>query len=162
MPGEVCAGEPSGSTKTRALDTATALRFRHMAGARLSPAAATSASRRLWYSTECGTGRSLLRLGTAALRQQYRHGPKGNKAQNFRLPRGLVPAKVELCLSLFLLADTLVHEESGSPVKCRAFVSESGRGQPHSKTLARHPLRPKTRSVLECGCPLPLSTHRER
>jgi hypothetical protein len=34
---------------------------------------------------------------------------------------------------------------------------QSGRGQPHSKTLARHPMRQKTRSVLECGCPLPLS-----
>src|ERR1043166_1710671 len=33
---------------------------------------------------------------------------------------------------------------------------ESGRGQPHSKTL-RENLRPrKFRMVLECGCPLPL------
>ena len=36
------------------------------------------------------------------------------------------------------------------------FASQSGRGQPHSKTLARPPMRQKTRSVLECGCPLPL------
>ena len=34
---------------------------------------------------------------------------------------------------------------------------KSGRGQPHSKTLARPPIRQTTRSVPECGCPLPLS-----
>jgi hypothetical protein len=33
---------------------------------------------------------------------------------------------------------------------------ESGRGQPHSKTLARFPARYLIREVLECGCPLPL------
>jgi hypothetical protein len=33
---------------------------------------------------------------------------------------------------------------------------ESGRGQPHSTTLARVPARNSIREVLECGCPLPL------
>jgi hypothetical protein len=33
---------------------------------------------------------------------------------------------------------------------------ESGRGQPHSKTLARFSARCLFRKVLECGCPLPL------
>jgi hypothetical protein len=33
---------------------------------------------------------------------------------------------------------------------------ESGRGQPHSKTLARRIARDSFREVLECGCPLPL------
>jgi hypothetical protein len=41
------------------------------------------------------------------------------------------------------------------------FVTQSGRGQPHSKTLARNPMRQKTQSVLECGCPLPLLSPRE-
>src|SRR6267154_1527439 len=36
------------------------------------------------------------------------------------------------------------------------FVLKSGRGQPHSKTLARIPARNSIREVLECGCPLPL------
>src|SRR5882762_11711972 len=34
--------------------------------------------------------------------------------------------------------------------------SESGRGQPHSKTLSRWFARRSVREVLECGCPLPL------
>jgi hypothetical protein len=34
---------------------------------------------------------------------------------------------------------------------------ESGRGQPHSKTLARLSARWFFRKVLECGCRLPLS-----
>src|SRR5437867_2934636 len=34
---------------------------------------------------------------------------------------------------------------------------ESGRGQPHSKTSRRHPGCVARASVLECGCPLPLS-----
>ena len=34
--------------------------------------------------------------------------------------------------------------------------NESGRGQPHSKTLSRRIARPSFREVLECGCPLPL------
>src|SRR5436309_8586876 len=34
--------------------------------------------------------------------------------------------------------------------------SESGRGQPHSKTLARATQPGCFREVLECGCPLPL------
>src|SRR2546427_4901148 len=34
--------------------------------------------------------------------------------------------------------------------------SESGRGQPHSKTLARATQPGCFRKVLECGCPLPL------
>jgi hypothetical protein len=33
---------------------------------------------------------------------------------------------------------------------------ESGRGQPHFKTRVRPPTREGARSVLECGCPLPL------
>jgi hypothetical protein len=33
---------------------------------------------------------------------------------------------------------------------------KSGRGQPHSKTLARFSARCFFRKVLECGCPLPL------
>src|SRR5438046_4381402 len=33
---------------------------------------------------------------------------------------------------------------------------ESGRGQPHSRTLSRNPTPPSHRQVLECGCPLPL------
>src|SRR5947209_5640774 len=35
--------------------------------------------------------------------------------------------------------------------------SQSGRGQPHSKTLSRPIARCSVREVLECGCPLPLS-----
>jgi len=35
-------------------------------------------------------------------------------------------------------------------------LTQSGRGQPHSKTLARLPARHSVREVLECGCPLPL------
>src|SRR5437867_2934632 len=38
--------------------------------------------------------------------------------------------------------------------------SESGRGQPHSKTLARATQPGCLREVLECGCPLPLSSLR--
>jgi len=34
---------------------------------------------------------------------------------------------------------------------------QSGRGQPHSKTLSRRIARCSFREVLECGCPLPLS-----
>src|SRR6266850_6692330 len=34
---------------------------------------------------------------------------------------------------------------------------QSGRGQPHSKTLSRGIARRSFREVLECGCPLPLS-----
>jgi hypothetical protein len=36
-------------------------------------------------------------------------------------------------------------------------MPESGRGQPHSKTLARFSARLYFRKVEECGCPLPLS-----
>ena len=36
---------------------------------------------------------------------------------------------------------------------CLTRGPKSGRGQPHSKTLARPPMRQKTRSVLEGGCP---------
>src|SRR5215831_15077996 len=39
---------------------------------------------------------------------------------------------------------------------------KSGRGQPHSKTLARRIARHSFREVLECGCPLPLSSLRAR
>src|SRR5678815_637619 len=35
--------------------------------------------------------------------------------------------------------------------------NQSGRGQPHSKTLSRWIARRCSREVLECGCPLPLS-----
>jgi hypothetical protein len=34
--------------------------------------------------------------------------------------------------------------------------NESGRGQPHSKTLSRRNARHSFREVLECGYPLPL------
>jgi hypothetical protein len=34
--------------------------------------------------------------------------------------------------------------------------SQSGRGQPHSKTLSRRIARYGVREALECGCPLPL------
>jgi glycerophosphoryl diester phosphodiesterase len=37
---------------------------------------------------------------------------------------------------------------------------KSGRGQPHSKTIRNFLGLKFSRSVLECGCPLPLSTHR--
>jgi len=37
-----------------------------------------------------------------------------------------------------------------------AGSDESGRGQPHSKTLSRRIARHFFRKVLECGCPLPL------
>jgi hypothetical protein len=33
---------------------------------------------------------------------------------------------------------------------------ESGRGQPHSKTLRKKQRAEKRASILECGCPLPL------
>src|SRR6266850_5467967 len=39
--------------------------------------------------------------------------------------------------------------------------AESGRGQPHSKTLSRWIARYSFREVLECGCPLPLWMHRD-
>src|SRR5215510_11203000 len=35
--------------------------------------------------------------------------------------------------------------------------SQSGRGQPHSRTLSRRIACYSFREVLECGCPLPLS-----
>src|SRR6266581_261454 len=38
----------------------------------------------------------------------------------------------------------------------RADGGQSGRGQPHSKTLSRGVARHFFREVLECGCPLPL------
>jgi hypothetical protein len=37
-------------------------------------------------------------------------------------------------------------------------IGKSGRGQPHSKTLPRLMERKILRQVLECGCPLPLSS----
>src|SRR2546425_8894595 len=37
------------------------------------------------------------------------------------------------------------------------ILCKSGRGQPHSKTLARGAKSRCIRQVLECGCPLPLS-----
>src|ERR1051325_8563310 len=37
---------------------------------------------------------------------------------------------------------------------------QSGRGLPHSKTLARYLAPSKSRQVLECGSPLPLSLRR--
>jgi len=41
-------------------------------------------------------------------------------------------------------------------IACTHRRYESGRGQPHSKTLARFSARYFLRKVLECGCPLPL------
>src|SRR6266436_6390442 len=38
---------------------------------------------------------------------------------------------------------------------------KSGRGQPHSKTLARRLTCCSLREVLECGCPLPLFMNRK-
>ena len=38
-----------------------------------------------------------------------------------------------------------------------AVRSESGRGQPHSKTLRKEQRADERGSVLDCGCPLPLS-----
>jgi hypothetical protein len=35
--------------------------------------------------------------------------------------------------------------------------TQSGRGLPHSKTLARRIARPSFREVLECGSPMPIS-----
>src|SRR5689334_22173636 len=43
------------------------------------------------------------------------------------------------------------------PSACPTNGSQSGRGQPHSKTLSRRNARRSFREVLECGCPLPLS-----
>jgi len=37
-----------------------------------------------------------------------------------------------------------------------AVTNESGRGQPHCKTLRRHEELGLRDGVLECGCPLPL------
>src|SRR5262249_7591537 len=37
--------------------------------------------------------------------------------------------------------------------------TQSGRGQPHSKTLARCPARNRLRKVVECGSPMPLSRY---
>ena len=44
----------------------------------------------------------------------------------------------------------------------RASFPDSGTGVPHSKTLARRPMRQNSRSVLECGSPLPLSSARAK
>src|SRR5436305_4972538 len=44
------------------------------------------------------------------------------------------------------------QEQAPAPVVRR----ESGRGQPHSKTWRRQDVRRTPRSVLACGCPLPL------
>ena len=41
-----------------------------------------------------------------------------------------------------------------------AFARQSGRGQPHSKTLTRCLMRQNWRGALECGCPLPLMSPR--
>src|SRR5205814_1982781 len=56
-----------------------------------------------------------------------------------------------------LLPRTISHEQPPLTRKDRAHpLVESGRGQPHSKTW-RIAKRPRiARSVLECGCPLPL------
>src|SRR5262249_42642708 len=42
-------------------------------------------------------------------------------------------------------------------IRSPANRGQSGRGQPHSKTLTRRIARHSLREVLECGCPLPLS-----
>ncbi len=42
-----------------------------------------------------------------------------------------------------------------------AYLCQSGRGQPHSKTLRDLERWGRRVSVLECGCPLPLSSLRE-
>jgi hypothetical protein len=41
-------------------------------------------------------------------------------------------------------------------------VQQRGRGQPHSKEMVRVLERKMFRQVLECGCPLPLSSSHER
>jgi hypothetical protein len=50
------------------------------------------------------------------------------------------------------------HPRHGAALSARSVANDSGRGQPHSKTLPREPKRYGIRQVLECGCPLPLST----
>jgi hypothetical protein len=50
-------------------------------------------------------------------------------------------------------AHSISYGVSHSPPTNR---SQSGRGQPHSKTLPRRITRYSFREVLECGCPLPL------
>src|SRR5437899_9045390 len=46
----------------------------------------------------------------------------------------------------------------GKVVRSPMFaVRKSGRGQPHSKTSRKHPGCVARASVVECGCPLPLS-----
>jgi hypothetical protein len=49
-----------------------------------------------------------------------------------------------------------VVERELPPVGLAFRRNESGRGQPHSKTLSRRIARHSFREVLECGCPLPL------
>src|SRR5438270_3420256 len=100
-----------------------------------------------------------------------------------RLDSASVPTKGRLTLTSF--SGRLCFRQRGSVRRCarvedsnsnfakerfREFdcTEESGRGQPHSKTLARNrtlfskcreiygPRKPRA-SVLECGCPLPLS-----
>src|SRR5438876_5974630 len=51
-----------------------------------------------------------------------------------------------------------MEDRRGEAVRSPMFaVRKSGRGQPHSKTLRKHPGCVARASVLECGCPLPLS-----
>src|SRR6267378_6305916 len=43
-------------------------------------------------------------------------------------------------------------------MSCVSFLAYSDRGQPHSTTLAHSLTRASVREVLECGCPLSLSS----
>src|ERR1019366_5792639 len=57
---------------------------------------------------------------------------------------------------------TVQHSARVKNCLVQVFAGKDERGQPHSKTLARPLMRRKTRSVLECGCPLPLLSPPER
>ena len=55
------------------------------------------------------------------------------------------------------MARLLTTIRFGLVTACSNKRYKSGRGQPHSKTLRREQRAEKRGSVLECGCPLPLS-----
>jgi len=52
------------------------------------------------------------------------------------------------------------HPDGGAPLLCPTLLAESGRRLPHSKTLRVCPCARFMRQLLDCACPLALSTNK--